>query len=76
MNGTGEVPDELTLTTLDELVDLAVGMAPHEVLVLAETLRRDQAHQQPPVSLVLGRVHGGQLVAEGKLVAVLLNERR
>ena len=72
--GTGEVPDELTLAALDELVDLAVGMTPHEVLVLAEPLRRDQPHQQPAVSLVLRRVHGGQLVAEGKLVAVLLNE--
>ena len=63
----GEVPDELALPPLDELVDLAVGVPPHEVLVLAEALRRDQAHQEPPVRLVLGRVHGQDLVAEGQL---------
>ena len=48
----------------DELVDLAVGEPPHELLVLLQPLRRDQPHEQAPVLRVLGRVHGGHLVAE------------
>ena len=70
----GEVPDELALAPGDELVDLAVGPAPHEVLVLLEALRRDQAHQHAAMGLVLRRVHRRDLVAEGQLVAVLLDQ--
>ena len=70
----GEVLDELALAPRDELVDLAVGVAPHEVLVLLEALRGDQAHQHAAMVLVLRRVHRGDLVAEGQLVAVGLDE--
>ena len=71
---SGEVADELALAALDELVDLAVGVPPHEVFVLAQPLRRDQPHQQPAVRLVPGVVHDGDLVAEGQLVTVLFDE--
>jgi hypothetical protein len=48
--------DELASATVDELVDLAVGEAPHELLVLAQALRRDQAHEQRTVRGVDRRV--------------------
>ena len=51
--GSGEIADELALAPLHELVDLTVGVAPHEVFVLAQPLRRDQPHQEPAVRLVL-----------------------
>ena len=72
--GTGVAPDELALPAGRELVDLAVRVPPHEVLVLLEALGRDEAHQHAPVRLVLRRVHHGELVAEGQFVAVLLDE--
>ena len=55
----------------DELVDLPVGEPPHELLVLAEPLRRDQPHQQRAVRGVHGRVERRELVAHRQLVAVL-----
>ena len=67
--------DELAVAALDELVDLAVGEPPHELLVLAQPLRRDQPHQQRAVRGVDRRVEGEQLVAHRQLVAVLLDER-
>ena len=70
----GVVADELALAPCDELVDLAVGQPPYEVLVLLQPLRRELAHEQVPVVTVLGRVHRDDLVAEGQLVAVLLNQ--
>ena len=60
---------------VDELVDLAVGEPPHELLVLAQPLRRDQAHEQRAVRGVDRRVEREQLVAHRQLVAVLLDER-
>ena len=71
---TGEVADELALAPLDELVDLAVGVAPHEVFVLAQPLGRDEPHQQAPVRLVPGVVHDRDLVAERQLVTVLVDQ--
>ena len=41
------------LVAAHELVDLTVGQPPHEVLVLLEPLRRELAHQQVPVVVVL-----------------------
>ena len=38
--------DELAAAVGDELVELLVGEAPHELLVVLEPLRRDQPHQQ------------------------------
>ena len=70
-----ELADELALAVGDELVDLTIGEAPHEVLVLAQTLRRDEAHQQPAVRGVDRRVECRQLVAERQRVAVLVDER-
>ena len=69
-----EVTDEFALATLDELVDLAVGVPPHEVLVLAQPLRGDQPHQQAAVRLMHRVVHDGDLVAERQLVAVVVDE--
>ena len=67
--------DELAVAAVDELVDLAVGEPPHELLVLAQALRRDQAHQQRAVRGVDRRVEREQLIAHRQLVAVLLDER-
>ncbi len=67
--------DELATAAVDELVDLAVGEAPHELLVLAEALRRDQAHEQCPMRGVDRRVERDQLVAHRELAPVLLDER-
>ena len=67
--------DELAAAAVDELVDLAVGEAPHELLVLAQSLRRDQAHEQRAVRGVDRRVEREQLIAHRQLVAVLLDER-
>ena len=58
----------------DELVDLAVGEPPHELLVLLQPLRGELAHDQVPVIAVGGGIHGGELVAEGQLVAVLVDQ--
>ena len=49
--------DELAAAVGDELVELLVGEAPHERLVVLEPLRRDQPHQQRPLAGVVGRVH-------------------
>ena len=67
--------DELAVAALDELVDLAIGQPPHELLVLAQPLRRDQAHEQRAVRGVDRRVEREQLVAHRQRVAVLLDER-
>ena len=69
------VVDELALAAVDELVDLAVGEPPDEVLVLAQALRRDQSHEQPAVRGVHRRVEREHLVAHRQRVAVLLDER-
>ena len=70
-----ELADELAFAVGDELVDLAIGEPPHERFVLAQALRRDQAHQQRAVRGVHRRVERRQLVAERQLVAVLVDER-
>ena len=72
---TRELADELTLAVGDELVDLPIREPPHELLVLAQALRRDQPHQQRAVRGVHRRVERRELVAERQLVAVLLDER-
>ena len=67
--------DELAVAAVDELVDLTIGEPPHELLVLAQPLRRDQPHQQRAVRGVDRRVEREQLVADRQRVAVLLDER-
>ena len=70
-NGLAYVADELALAAAEERVELAVGEAPHELLVLLQALRRDQPHEQGAVIRVLRRIERGQLVAHRQLVAVL-----
>ena len=41
--------DELALPVGDELVELLIGEAPHELLVVLQPLRRDQPHQDRPL---------------------------
>ena len=60
--------------SVDELVDLAVGESPHELLVLLQPLGRELAHDQVPVIAVDGRIHRGELVAERQFVAVLVDQ--
>ena len=72
--GPRVVADELALAPAEELVDLAIGELPHELLVLLETLGRDQPPQQCPVGGVLRGIEGGQLIAEYEPVAVLLDD--
>jgi hypothetical protein len=50
---------EIALAPRGELVDLAIGEPPHELLVLLETLRRDQPPQQRSMGGVLRRIERG-----------------
>ena len=54
--GAGVLADELALSFVEKLVHLAVGQAPHELLVLAQALGCDEPHEQPPVGGVHRRV--------------------
>ncbi len=69
-----EAVDELALARVDELGQLAVGEAPHELLVLPHAPRGQQLRQQSPVGAVLWRIERRELIAERKLVAVLLDD--
>ena len=66
--------DELATTRADELVDLAVGQAPHERLVLLQALRREQAHHQRALLGVHRRVHGDHVLVHRELVAVAVDD--
>ena len=70
----GVAADELAFALRHELVDLAVGQAPHELLVLLQPLRGELAHDQVPVVAVRRRVHRRDLVTERELVAVLIDQ--
>ena len=72
--GLGVLADELALAPGVEPVDLVVGQSPQGLLVLLEALRRDQPHQQPALGGVLGRVERRELIAEGEVVAVGLDD--
>src|SRR5262249_44338697 len=65
---------ELALPAAEELVDLAVREPPHELLVLLEALRGEQASQERAVSRVPGRIEARQLVVERNPIAVLLDD--
>ena len=69
-----ELADEFALVLAEDLVELHVGPAPHEVLVVLEALRGDEAQEQAAMGRVLRRVHRRELFAEHQLVAVLLDE--
>ena len=62
--------DELAVAVGDELVELLVGEAPHERLVLLEPLRRDEPHEQRPLPGVVRRVHRHHVLVHRELVAV------
>ena len=66
--------DELVVAPFEELVELTIGEAPHELLVLLQPLRCDQTHQQRAVRGVHRRVEGQDLIVEGELVAVPLDQ--
>ena len=66
--------DELALAPGVELVDLAIGQPVQELLVLLESLRGDEPHQETPVRRVLGRIERGDLVAEREVVTVGLDD--
>ena len=57
-----------------ELIDLDVSQALQRRFVLLQALRGDQPHEEPALSRVLGGIERGQLVAEGKVVAVGLDD--
>ena len=62
--------DELAAAVGDELVELLIGEAPHERLVVLEPLRRDQPHEQRPLLRVHRRVHRHHVLVHRELVAV------
>ena len=66
---------ELALAVGDELVDVAVGQPPHEVLVLLQPLGRQQPAQQRPRIGVVRRIHRDHVLVHRDLGAVLLELR-
>ena len=66
---------ELTLAVGDELVDVAVGQPPHEVLVLLQPLGRQQSGKNRPCVGVLRRIHRDHVLEHGNFGAVLLELR-
>ena len=72
--GAGVLADELALAFVEEFTELPVAELPHELFVLAQALRRDQSHEQAAMGGVSGRVERWELVAEGQLVAVLVDD--
>ena len=70
----GVVADELAPARVDELVELAIGEPLHELLVVPQPPRGEQAHHQRPVGGVPGRVERRKLVAERQQVAVALDD--
>ena len=65
--------DELAVAVADELAELLVGEAPHELLVVLEPLRRDEPHQERAFLRVRGRVHGDHVLVHRELVAVAVD---
>ena len=61
----GVVVHEFAFAPPDELVDLAIGELPHELLVLLEALRRDQPQQQPRCAVCLGGSNDGNWSLNG-----------
>ena len=66
----GVGPDELAAPVGEELVELLVGEAPHERLVVLQPLRRDQPHQERSLPGVVGRVHRDHVLEHRQVVAV------
>lgn len=70
------VNDDLALALRDEAVELLVGKAPQEVLVVLELLRREQPAQQRAMRGVLRRIKGDEVIAERHPLAVPLDQIR
>ena len=66
--------DELAAAVGEELVELLIGEAPHERLVLLQAFRREQPHQQRPLPGVLGRVHGHHVLVHRQPVPEAIDE--
>ncbi len=66
--------DELAPPVGDELIELAVGEAPHELLVVLEPLRSDQPHEQRAFLRVIGRVHRDHVLVHRQLIAVAIDQ--
>ena len=63
--------DELARAVGDELVELSFGQPPHELLVVPQAFRRDQAQQQAALAGVLGGIHRHHVFVHRERVAVL-----
>ncbi len=72
--GLGVGADELAPAVADELVELLVGEAPDELLVVLQPLRGDQPHQQGPLAGVVGRVHRHHVLVHRQLVPVAIDD--
>ena len=59
--------DELAPAVADELAELAVGEAPRELLVVLQSLRRDQPHQQHAFLRVHRGIHRHHVLVHGQL---------
>src|SRR3712207_7629680 len=59
-------PPRSTLFPYTTLFRSSLGEAPHELLVLLEPPRRDQPHQQSPLTCVFGRVHGHHVLVRSE----------
>ncbi len=56
-----------------ELIDQSIGELPHEVFVLVEPARCEQAAHQPSSPRMLRRIHGDQMLVHRKLFAVCVD---
>ncbi len=66
--------DELAPAAGEELVELLLGEAPHERLVVLEPLRRDEPHEQRPLLGVHRWVHRHHVLVHRELVAVAVDD--
>lgn len=66
--------DELALPTSDELVDLLIGQAPHECLVVPQPFRSQETHDERPLTRVHGLVHGHHVLVHRELVPVRVDD--
>ena len=66
--------DELAAAAAREFVELPIGQAPHERLVLLEPHRRQQPHQQGALARVIGRVHRHHVLAHRELVPIAVDD--
>ena len=66
----GVLADEFTFAVTEKLLKLAVGEAPHELLVLLQPTRCEQPAQDRARPGVVGRVHGDHVLEHRELAAV------